>query len=125
MNTPNVDEGRLERRVRRVGRDKVLGIHGFCSFYPFGAIRGVPLLRLTALELLENRPEKFILCCDDLSFEAEDTSYKRLKAALEGSLSGLAGNGLVYATSNRRHFLPEYQGEKQEAKYYTGADLQC
>ena len=52
MNTPNVDAGRLERRVRRVGRDTVSGIHGFCSLFPFGAIRGVPLLRLTALEML-------------------------------------------------------------------------
>ncbi len=77
------------------------------------------------LEALENRPEKFILYCDDLSFEADDASYKRLKAALEGSLSGLAGNVLVYATSNRRHLLPEYQGENQEAKYYAGSDLQC
>ena len=77
------------------------------------------------LELLENRPEKFILYCDDLSFEADDASYKRMKAALEGSLSGLAGNVLVYATSNRRHLLPEYQGENQEAKYYAGEDLQC
>lgn len=77
------------------------------------------------LELLENRPEKFILYCDDLSFEADDASYKRLKAVLEGSLSGLAGNVLVYATSNRRHLLPEYQGENQEARHYPGADLQC
>jgi predicted AAA+ superfamily ATPase len=77
------------------------------------------------LELLENRPEKFIIYCDDLSFEADDASYKRLKAALEGSLSGLAGNVLVYATSNRRHLLPEYQGENQEARYYAGDDLQC
>ena len=77
------------------------------------------------LELLEGRPEKFILYCDDLSFEADDASYKRLKAALEGSLSGLAGNVLVYATSNRRHLLPEYQGENQEARYYAGDDLQC
>ena len=76
------------------------------------------------LELLEDRPEKFILYCDDLSFEADDASYKRLKAALEGSLSGLAGNVLVYATSNRRHLLPEYQGENQEARHYAGAELQ-
>ena len=69
--------------------------------------------------------EKFILYCDDLSFEADDASYKRLKAALEGSLSGLAGNVLVYATSNRRHLLPEYQGENQEARYYAGEHLQC
>ena len=49
MNTPNVHAGRLERRVRPVGKETMPGIHGFCSFYPFGAIRGVPLLRLTAL----------------------------------------------------------------------------
>ena len=49
MNTANVHAGRLERRVRRVGREKMPGIHGFCSFSPFGAIRGVPLLRSTAL----------------------------------------------------------------------------
>jgi len=49
MNTPDVDAGRLERRVRLVGRDTVSGIHGFCSLFPFGAIRTVPLLRLTAL----------------------------------------------------------------------------
>jgi len=77
------------------------------------------------LELLEGRPEKFILYCDDLSFEADDASYKKLKAALEGSLGGLGGNALVYATSNRRHLLPEYQGENQEARYYTGEDMQC
>jgi len=77
------------------------------------------------LELLENRPEKFILYCDDLSFEADDASYKRLKVAMEGSLNGLSNNVLVYATSNRRHLLPEYQGENQEARYYAGEDLQC
>ncbi|MEI7870330.1 MAG: hypothetical protein WCI11_20820 [Candidatus Methylumidiphilus sp.] len=52
MNTPNIDAGRLERRVRRVGRETMPSIYGFCSFYPFGAIRGVSLLhrvRLTAL----------------------------------------------------------------------------
>ena len=49
MNTPNVHAGRLERRVRRVGNETMPGIHGFCPFYPFGAICGVPLLRLTAL----------------------------------------------------------------------------
>jgi len=77
------------------------------------------------MELLEGRPEKFILYCDDLSFESDDASYKRLKAALEGSLSGLANNVLVYATSNRRHLLPEYQGENQEASYFPGDGLQC
>jgi len=51
MNAPNVHAGRLERRVRRVGRETMPGIHEFCPFYPFGAIHGVPLLRLIALRL--------------------------------------------------------------------------
>ncbi|MCX7113385.1 MAG: hypothetical protein NTX45_25415 [Proteobacteria bacterium] len=49
MNTLDVDAGRLERRVRRVGRKTMPGVHGLSSFYPFDAIRGVPLLRLIAL----------------------------------------------------------------------------
>ena len=49
MNTASVHAGRLERRVRPVGRETTPGIHGFCSFYPFGSIRGVPLLSLAAL----------------------------------------------------------------------------
>jgi predicted AAA+ superfamily ATPase len=77
------------------------------------------------LELLETRPEKFILYSDDLSFEADDAGYKTLKAALEGSLSGLSHNVLVYATSNRRHLLPEYQSENQQARHYPGEHLQC
>ena len=60
MNTPNVGAGRLERRVRRVGKETMPGIHGFCSFSPFGAMRGKPLiapygptgLRLTAIPIL-------------------------------------------------------------------------
>ena len=47
---PDVDAGQLERRVRRVGKETMPGIRGFCSFYPFGAISGVQLLRLTALD---------------------------------------------------------------------------
>jgi len=49
MNTPNVHAGRLERRVRRVGIETMPGIHGFCSLFPFGAICGKLLLRLTAV----------------------------------------------------------------------------
>ncbi|MGH8553492.1 MAG: ATP-binding protein, partial [Methylococcales bacterium] len=60
------------------------------------------------LEQIKDGTEKFILFCDDLSFEAEDPGYKALKAALEGSLYGLPEHVLIYATSNRRHLLPEY-----------------
>ena len=49
---------------------------------------------------------RFILFCDDLSFEARDTSYKSLKAVLEGGIEGRAAHVLFYATSNRRHFMP-------------------
>ena len=62
------------------------------------------------------RQERFILFCDDLSFEADDPSYKALKAALDGSLSGPGDNTLIYATSNRRHLVPEYMGENLDAR---------
>ena len=54
--------------------------------------------------------------CDDLSFEANDASYKSLKAILDGSVTAAPENVLVYATSNRRHLLPEFQRENREAR---------
>ncbi len=63
------------------------------------------------LQLLRQRPEKFILYCDDLSFEAGDETYKALKTVLDGGLSVRCANVLVYATSNRRHLMPEFQAE--------------
>ena len=56
--------------------------------------------------LLKAAPYRFILFCDDLSFDHDDTSYKSLKAALEGGVEGRPGNVIFYATSNRRHLLP-------------------
>ncbi len=61
------------------------------------------------LQLLSPRPEKYILYCDDLSFEDGDDTYKALKTVLDGGLSVRSDNVLVYATSNRRHLLPERQ----------------
>ena len=72
------------------------------------------------LEFLYPRLEKFILYCDDLSFEADDAGYKALKAMLEGSLSALPANVLIYATSNRRHLLPEYPEDNQQARRVEG-----
>lgn len=63
------------------------------------------------LTLLEKRPEKFIVFCDDLSFESSDETYKALKTALDGGLSQRCANVLVYATSNRRHLMPEYMSD--------------
>ncbi|MCC6207826.1 MAG: ATP-binding protein [Gammaproteobacteria bacterium] len=72
------------------------------------------------IDLVHGRPERFILFCDDLSFEADDSSYKALKAVLDGSLSGATDNLLIYATSNRRHLMPEYMGENEEARLRGG-----
>lgn len=63
------------------------------------------------LILLEKRGEKFIVFCDDLSFEDGEEGYKALKTALDGGLSRRAENVLVYATSNRRHLMPEYMDD--------------
>ena len=64
--------------------------------------------------LIRGRNERFLLYCDDLSFEADDPSYKALKAMLEGSISSPPENLLICATSNRRHLMPEYQQENQD-----------
>ena len=58
--------------------------------------------------LVAQRPERFVIYCDDLSFEEGDPAYKALKSVLDGSVSATSANVLVYATSNRRHLLPEY-----------------
>ena len=60
-------------------------------------------------EQLAARPERFIIFCDDISFGAEDNDYLALKVALDGSLSSAPDNVLIYATSNRRHLMPESQ----------------
>lgn len=69
------------------------------------------------VELIASRPEKFIIYCDDLSFEASETAYKALKVVLDGSLTGASNNLLVYATSNRRHLIPEYFSENLETRH--------
>jgi predicted AAA+ superfamily ATPase len=58
------------------------------------------------LRLLRGQDRRFLLYCDDLSFDKDDTSYKSLKAALEGGIEGRPANTLFYATSNRRHLMP-------------------
>jgi predicted AAA+ superfamily ATPase len=65
-------------------------------------------------------PQKFILFCDDLSFSENDSSYKEIKAALDGSLISLPENALVYATSNRRHLLPEKLADNQHTQHING-----
>ena len=63
------------------------------------------------VDIIAPRPEKFILYCDDLSFDEGEPGYKALKSTLDGSIAAAAPNMLIYATSNRRHLLPEYMHE--------------
>jgi predicted AAA+ superfamily ATPase len=68
------------------------------------------------VELIAARPERFVIFCDDLSFEANEPGYVAMKSVLDGSISGMPDNLLLYATSNRRHLMPEYMAENLEAK---------
>src|SRR5688572_7710294 len=63
------------------------------------------------VDLVAGRPERFIVFCDDLSFDEGEPGYKALKSILDGSVSQASDNVLIYATSNRRHLLPEYMKE--------------
>ena len=63
------------------------------------------------VDVVSSLPEKFIVFCDDLSFEEGEPGYKALKSILDGSIAAATPNVLIYATSNRRHLLPEYMTE--------------
>lgn len=63
------------------------------------------------VDVVSGRPEKFMVFCDDLSFEEGEAGYKALKSILDGSVAAATPNVLIYATSNRRHLLPEYMKE--------------
>lgn len=93
------------------------------------ADRGLRLIEVDRHDLLDlpdiveslfERSERFLLYCDDLSFEANDPSYKALKAMLDGSINAAPDNVLLCATSNRRHLLPEYLRENQDARLVEG-----
>ena len=84
------------------------------------AAQGLRLIEVDKAELVDlpdivdvvaQRPEKFIVFCDDLSFDEGEAGYKALKSVLDGSVAAASPNVLVYATSNRRHLLPEYMAE--------------
>jgi hypothetical protein len=69
------------------------------------------------VELIHARPERYILYCDDLSFEADEPGYKALKVVLDGSVAAASENCLIYATSNRRHLMPEFMHENLEYQH--------
>jgi uncharacterized protein len=90
------------------------------------ARRGLRLIEVEKHDLIDlpdivdriaERPERFVIFCDDLSFEANEPGYKALKVVLDGSISASSDNVLIYATSNRRHLMPEYMSENLETKY--------
>ncbi|HEY7788108.1 MAG TPA: ATP-binding protein [Casimicrobiaceae bacterium] len=68
-------------------------------------------------ERLAGEPYRYVVFCDDLTFDAGERGYKALKVMLDGSIAGAATNVLIYATSNRRHLLPEYFAENLETKH--------
>lgn len=117
LNTQQFVDGRLANNVlltgaRGTGKSSLIKacLHEY-------AARGLRLIEvdkadLTDLpdivEVVSDRPEKFIVFCDDLSFEEGEPGYKALKSILDGSVAATTPNVLIYATSNRRHLLPEY-----------------
>jgi predicted AAA+ superfamily ATPase len=90
------------------------------------AAEGLRLIELDKTDLLElpdiidrlaHAPYRFMLFCDDLSFNADEPGYTTLKAVLDGSVAATPENVLLYATSNRRHLMPEFMRENLETKY--------
>ena len=75
------------------------------------------------VDLVAARPERFIIFCDDLSFEEGESGYKALKVALDGSISAQSDNVLIYATSNRRHLLPERMSDNEGYRHVDDGDL--
>lgn len=90
------------------------------------AARGLRLVEVDKADLTDlpdiaervaDLPYHFVVFCDDLTFDAGEAGYKALKVMLDGSISGAAANVLIYATSNRRHMLPEYFAENLETRH--------
>ncbi len=69
------------------------------------------------VERIHQRPERFILFCDDLSFESDEPGYKALKVVLDGSIAAISDNVLIYATSNRRHMVPEWMRDNLDTRH--------
>jgi hypothetical protein len=93
-----------------------------CKYAP----RRLRLIEVDKTELVDlpdivdrigERPERFLLYCDDLSFEAGDAGYKALKVVLDGSIAAATDNCVIYATSNRRHLMPEFMQENLDYRH--------
>jgi uncharacterized protein len=75
------------------------------------------------VDLVSERPERFIIFSDDLSFEQGEAGYKALKTALDGSIAAQSDNVLIYATSNRRHLMPEQMSENLQYKHQEDGEI--
>ncbi len=75
------------------------------------------------VDMIAGRPERFVIFCDDLSFEEGESGYKALKVALDGSIAAQSDNVLIYATSNRRHLMPERMSDNATYVHTEDGDL--
>ena len=75
------------------------------------------------VDLVSQRPERFVVFCDDLSFEDNEPAYKALKSVLDGSIAGTSDNVLIYATSNRRHLLPQKMVDNLQTQHLDNGEV--
>ncbi|MGQ0510885.1 MAG: ATP-binding protein [Betaproteobacteria bacterium] len=126
QNTKQLMEGRPANNVlltgaRGTGKSSI--VKGLLNKYHKQGLRLVEVEKsdlgdLPAItDVLSTRPERFLVFCDDLTFHGAEEGYIALKVALDGSISTTSENMLIYATSNRRHLMPEYMAENLETKY--------
>jgi predicted AAA+ superfamily ATPase len=108
------------------GTGKSSLVHALLDAYYGDGLRLIEVDKTALVHLPEialsvrEEPYRYVVFCDDLSFEADDPSYKALKSALEGSIFRSSENVLIYATSNRRHLLPEYMTDNEQATFREG-----
>jgi predicted AAA+ superfamily ATPase len=126
QNTRQFLEGRPANNVlltgaRGTGKSSI--VKGLLNKYSKQGLRLIEVEKSDLMDLpyivdcVAGRPERFLVFCDDLSFHGAEEGYIALKVALDGSISTTSENLLIYATSNRRHLMPEYMAENLETKY--------
>jgi hypothetical protein len=126
QNTRQFLEGRPANNVlltgaRGTGKSSI--VKGLLNKYSGKGLRLIEVEKSDLVDLpyivdaVASRPERFLVFCDDLSFHGAEEGYIALKVALDGSISTTSENLLIYATSNRRHLMPEYMAENLETKY--------
>jgi len=128
-NTQQFVEGRFANNVlltgaRGTGKSSL--IKGCWSYFIGKGLKIIEIDKadlgflIDIVDLIGNREDKFIIYCDDLSFEEGETSYKALKSVLEGSIINPGHNIVFYATSNRRHLIPQTMRENLDVSYEDG-----